>query len=414
MLKKIKIISILLTMIIATSLVGGVQAASINDNQDDSGAINALYEYVNAMDTQNWDKYISLSPKSEYNNLTSFFAKKEYIEDCIGVHTVKSAEIIDTKELNPTTLPQYRLVENIASVSSVASVKAYIIAADLTVKKETKYHYNGVNMFTVLVAKESNQWKIFAFSVASAETIRDAYSDSDVRTDGNVDISRMLQIAIKRETQAVWENVAGDVIVDNQATEEQLIEEAGGIENYHVAAKDLMVNRTTHTRPGDIRIALYNSSGVRYSIVTVDFYDAIKNTLPNEWGTAWPVKSLKAGAQCVKMVIWSLIVDPWYPNSGFDMKNNNDGHYLPNTENTACTQAINAVSGVGVQNTDGDIFYASYVAGTQGSYGTENGGTCCQWGTKKFAEDGWNYFSMLSYYYSYSSKSGGPIQPFYY
>jgi hypothetical protein len=205
-----------------------------------------------------------------------------------------------------------------------------------------------------------------------------------------------------------------NVIVDNQATEEQLIEEAGGIENYQLAPRASSAAITSHTRPGDIRIALYNSSGVRYDIVTVDIYDAIKNTLPNEWGVAGASDSLKTGAQCVKMVIWSLIVDPWYPNLGYDMKNNNDGHYLPNTENTACTQAINAVGGVGMENSDGDIFYASYASGTQGYYGTQYSGSCSQWGSKKWADEGQYYFSILSYYYSYSSKSSDAIQEFYY
>ena len=255
---------------------------------------------------------------------------------------------------------------------------------------------------------------VIAFSVATASTIRDAYANSKLRNAEGIDVSRMLEMAIERERNAVWENVDGDIIVDNRATEAQIIEEAGGIENYQSATNTLSATRTTHTRPGDIRIGLYNSSGVRYNIVTVDFYDAVKNTLPNEWGVAWASESLKTGAQCVKTVIWSLIVEPWYPNSGVDMKNNNDGHYLPNTENDACTQAINAVGGIGMENSDGNIFYASYASGTQGSYGTQYSGRCSQWGSKKWADEGQLYFSILDYYYSYSGKSSGAIREFYY
>ncbi|NLH00464.1 MAG: hypothetical protein GX488_00940 [Clostridiales bacterium] len=309
-------------------------------------------------------------------------------------------------------MPQYKLVKDLATKSS-ESVKAYLLGVDLRVKQETKYHHNGTNMFSVILAKKNDQWKVFAFSVANSNTISEAYANSKLKTAGRIDVARMLEMAVERERHAVWENIDGGIIVDNRATESQLIEEAGGIENY-LSNKALSTNRLAHDRPQDIRIALYNSSGVRYDIVTVSFYDAIKNTLPNEWGKTWPMESLKAGAQCVKMVIWSLIVSPWYPNSGFDMKNNNDGHYLPNTEEANCTQAINAVGGIGMENSDGNIFYASYASGTQGKYGTQYSGQCSQWGSKKWADEGQGYFSILDYYYSYSSKSTGAIQEFYY
>lgn len=409
-----RIVSVFLVVMIAISSVAGVQAFGINENKNDTKALEALYEYVDAMDTQNWEKYISLSPTSEYNDLKDFFSNKEYIAENLGVHTVTSAKVVDIRELEPSSLPQYRLVEGIAAESPKGSVKAYLLGADLTVNEETKYHHNGTNMFTVILAKESDQWKVFAFSVATADTIRDAYADSKLRAAKDIDVSRMLEMAIKREKHAVWENIDGNIIVDNRATEAQLIEEAGGIENYQSATNALSAVSANHTRPGNIRIALYNSSGVRYDIVTVEYYDAIKNTLPNEWGKTWPMESLKAGAQCVKMVIWSLIVDPWYPNSGYDMKNNNDGHYLPNTEDANCTQAINAVGGIGMENSDGNIFYASYASGKQGYYGTQYSGVCSQWGSKKWADEGQGYFSILDYYYSYSSKSSGAIREFYY
>lgn len=146
----------------------------------------------------------------------------------------------------------------------------------------------------------------------------------------------------------------------------------------------------------------------------VEAMDSQDWALPNEWGPSWEAESLKAGAQCVKMVIWSLIVDPWYANLGFDMKNNNDGSYWPNTEQASCTQAINAVGGIGMESSDGNIFYASYRAGNKDSYGDKHIGRCLQWGSQKHAQDGRDYFYILDYYYSYSGKSTGAIQEFTY
>lgn len=405
-----RILSLMLALAVVSTMILGIPAFA-TDLRKDSEALAAVYDYVEAIDSQNWDKYISLSPSSEYENLMDFLFNKEYAAENVGVHNVKSAEIVDISELEPKDIPQYILVEDMAGEMPQENVKAYLIAADLEVKEETKYHYNGVNMFTALLARESAAWKVFAFSAASANIIQDVYANS--RSVENFDVNRMIEIATKHQN-SIWENASGDVIEDNRATTDQIIEEMGGIENYRLKFGLQTQSATSHNRPGNIRIAICNSNGTVRRIDTVEFYDAIKNTLPNEWGTTWKPESLKAGAQCVKMVIWSLIVDPWYPNFGYDMKNNNDGSYWPGTEQASCTQAINAVGGIGMENSAGNIFYASYRAGTQNSYGNQYSGKCSQWGSQKHAEDGRGYFYILDYYYSYSDKSTGAVREFTY
>lgn len=144
---------------------------------NDAGALATVYDYIEAMNSKNWDKYISLSPSSEYNNLMELLFNEKYVAENLGVHTVISAEIVDVRTLNPADIPQYILVEDIAGEAPQENVKAYLVATDLRVKEETKYHHNGINMFTVLIARESGVWKVFAFSVASAGTISNTYSN---------------------------------------------------------------------------------------------------------------------------------------------------------------------------------------------------------------------------------------------
>lgn len=398
-----KLLSIALALVMAMS----VSVAFAARSNGDSDALTAVYDYVEAMDSQDWDKYISLSPSSEYENLMEFL----YNEENEGVHNVKSAEIVDIRELAPMELPQYVLVEDIVGEAPQENVRAYLIAANLEVKEETKYHYNGVNMFTVLLARESGAWKVFAFSAAPASIIKSVYANS--RSNENFDVDRMIEIAMKHQN-SIWENAAGEVIEDNRATTDQIIEEMGGIENYCTKFGVQAQSKTRHNRPGNIRIAMCNSNGTVSRIDTVEFYYAIKNILPNEWYSIWKPESLKAGAQCVKMVIWSVIANPWYPNSNYDIRNDTHGSYKPNTEVASCTQAINAVGGIGMENSDGEIFYAAYSAGRQGSLGIKALGNCSQWGSQKHAQEGKNYFYILDYYYSYSNRSKGAIQEFTY
>lgn len=211
-----RIVSLLVALIVVSTMILGVSVfAAVASSSRDSDALTAVYDYVEAMNLHDWDTYISLSPSSEYENLMEFLYNQECAAENVGVHNVESAEIVDIRELVPMDLPQYVLVEDIAGEMPQENVKAYLIAADLKVAEETKYHYNGVNMFTVLLAKESGVWKVFAFSAASEDIIQDAYGND--RSAENFDVNRMIEIASEHQN-SIWKNVSGDVIEDNRAT----------------------------------------------------------------------------------------------------------------------------------------------------------------------------------------------------
>ncbi|WP_433751905.1 hypothetical protein [Paenibacillus amylolyticus] len=63
-------------------------------------------------------------------------------------------------------------------------------------------------------------------------------------------------------------------------------------------------------------------------------------------------------------------------------------------------------------NSDGKVFDAQYRAGSEGNIGTAWGGVLSQWGTQYIAQNyrEYNYYTILSYYYSFSDKSSGYIQ----
>lgn len=65
-----------------------------------------------------------------------------------------------------------------------------------------------------------------------------------------------------------------------------------------------------------------------------------------------------------------------------------------------------------MRNSAGKVFDAQYRAGTQGEIGKAFGGVLSQWGTQYIATNypEYDYYTILSYYYSFSDKSSGYIQ----
>lgn len=65
-----------------------------------------------------------------------------------------------------------------------------------------------------------------------------------------------------------------------------------------------------------------------------------------------------------------------------------------------------------MRNSDGKVFDAQYRAGTKGEIGESFGGVLSQWGTQFIALNypQYNYYTILSYYYSYSDKSSDLIE----
>ncbi|MFD2332631.1 SpoIID/LytB domain-containing protein [Cohnella sp. GCM10020058] len=171
-----------------------------------------------------------------------------------------------------------------------------------------------------------------------------------------------------------------------------------------------------HLPPSYIRV--YRTSYNR--IDTPTLYDYVRAVLPNEWilYTVPKMESLKAGAMATKFVGWYRVwASPKYPNEAYDVKDTVvDQVYNPeaNKETTESLQAINAVGGIGIQNSSGNIFYPAYVAGTSGQPGPYHGGEMKQYGADYLNDQGNNWLQILHYFYDSSTVSTGTIAPFFY
>lgn len=385
---------------------------------DQKSASDVVREYIGYIDEQDWDGYINISSERDRSDLTDFVTSKDNQAQNLGILTVTNAKVQDILPIDPQEIPQVMLADD------GEDTQAFIVTIDMTVKEETKYFYNGLNIFTILMVKETNGWTVRNMSSPTYSLVRDELQKQISKRSMSSDLSTALAILENRNLNSVFINMEGEVILDNRMTEQEkeALEDQGLI----LDNPNTMGPRTTgdytiraargyYDPPSTVRVAMYNKNGVRTGIYTVTWYDFIKNSLPNEWGQNWNLNSLRAGAMCIKMLVWSVINDPWYPNSGFDVKNNNEAHYLPNTETAYTTQAINEIGGEGMFNYEGYTFYPSYAAGAKNSYGNQYSGIVSQWGTQKWATEGQYYYAILGYYYSYSMKSpNGPIQFWYY
>lgn len=166
-----------------------------------------------------------------------------------------------------------------------------------------------------------------------------------------------------------------------------------------------------HTLPASIIVAhaATFAQGCTLLSVTgcVDFMTYVKNVLPNEWAppSSFPSEALKAGAIAVKMYGWYHKYFAKYSNQGFDVKDTDcDQVYRANTAVTSTNNAFSAVSGIGMDRSDGALFEAHYEA--TGSGTGFHLGWMYQLGTVTLANSGYTYQDMAHYYWDNSPSTG--------
>ncbi len=397
-----KILSVLLISIMMfTSTIASFAATPAGGNRSVSSE-EIINRYVDAINAQDAEAIIKLSPTEEKEELEFYFEDSE--RENLGIRDIISAKIVLLEKITDkgliyasTDLEDYQELYG-------DTVEGYLLVLDLKVKNEDKYFQNGYNANMVLTAEENGEPVIVEFSDASRKLI-DTMLGEFRKT--NSKYERLFEIKEAR-SKGIILNSKGDVIETNIATKESLIEEMGGVPQ--ALLKGILA---PYTRPQSIKVYRVKTK----KIETVDFYEYCKNVLPNEWVSSWGSEALKAGAMCVKMVGWFRVESPKYAGKGYDVRDDDrDQVYRPNTAVSSCTKAINNVGSNGIQSA-GYLFFPRYLNGREGFYevGGWDGGTVSQWGTKKFADNGYEYLDMLHYYYDYTDRlDGNPMYTFTY
>jgi len=364
--------------------------------------INAYIDSINQHDVP---KLVSLFPADQQELLTLVYNNEENIQNKTGYLNIKTATLVSLQELSLDSYAPFTSLEKY-SVLYGDTLKVYLVGKDCTVFGEDKYNYNGINYSILLLAKEGNNIVIVE-DAAVPLLLFDQLLQSK-NTNNVQDFQQARNIAYARTLGAITNNEGTILEVNNSEPNCNIANYIGkNFANYPFPID----NDYPHVRPQTIKVLLTNGT-----IKTVAFNIYCKNVLPNEWYSTWPEESLKAGALCVKMVAWYRVENPKY--NGYDITaTDSDQTYVEDSHTIETSTAYNKLANLSMHikiEQGGYLFYPAYLAGTPGQTGTSGSGTVLQYGTKKLADDGYDYKSILKYYYDGSSRTYGNNISFYY
>jgi hypothetical protein len=395
-----------------------------------------ILQHIEALNNHDWDKYISFEPTEAQQITRAFIENTVYRNQFLGIHNVESVSLHEIKELPNDFVAG--LTNFSYYTDKYHEIHSYLVGMNFKVKKEDKYFYNGVNYRLMIVGKEQGEWKILENSIAPIVTISQmgyGFGSKEEKAAIFVAQQRAKGKIVNAKGELLEESLAEeyplhtpDSVPSKLTTEEEL----------YLQEKERKKNNAVDSASGDVIITPQDVSPYRPSdqhlppsrirvfrvkhnrIDTPTLYDYVRGVLPNEWilYDNPKMESLKAGAMVTKFVGWYRVwASPKYPNLAYDVRDDTaDQVYNPESgkETTHTLSAINAVEGIGIMNSSGNIFYTEYKAGTKGQPGPYHGGELKQYGADYLNDQGYNWMEILHYYYDQSNKSIGDISPFFY
>lgn len=433
----------ILSMILPMSLAS---AAASDEHQDsfasDSTQANipaVIQKYMEAINTKDWETFVDLySP--EIQESYSNFPSKDQLENRTGILSVDSIDVYEAKELPATHImevePHFKEINTV----SYDNVHYYYIGFDYKVSQESEFFYNGVKYELVATGNLGGTEYIIGHENVYDLTSLDKYgytfkSDAVTKAQNVVDQrEKGIIVNFNNEVLSSSEN-ADDTMKNNEEVDKtSLPDESSAIENEITESTgdplELQQERASLERaskgnstkaiqpfsststPSTIKLYITKSGTLK----NIGFDSYAKQVLPNEWYASWNKKALQAGAITIKTYAWYNATYPRKPASdyGAHLTDNPDNyqHFVENSNKTSTDNAVNDVTGVFMRNSAGKVFDAQYRAGKEGEIGTAFGGVLSQWGTQYIATNypEYDYYTILSYYYSFSDKSDDYIQ----
>lgn len=371
-----KLLSFILTLAICLGL--GVTVSAVETD----AAEQRVYDIVEAMNANDWDRYLSYIGSEDYAIYHDFFANSDNEANYNGIFTVQSASLA---EIYPIDLEEADKYSSVIADGGYEQFAAFLVGIDFTVHQESKYFFNGVNYSLIILGSEEGEWKLLQMSDAPLDHMVNGRSVLSVSSDMETALAM-----IENRKRGIYTNAAGDILEIN-----------GGNEDQSTYSDSLVP-------PSSIRVYMTGTG----TVVRPNFTSYIKDVLPNEWYASWPNQSLRAGAMAVKTYGWYCTLYPEYESLGADVKDTiASQHYVPGSNHPNSNQAVMDTGGIGMMNSSRNIFRAEYRAGSEAA-GNQHSGTMWQFGTKYWANQGKGFWYMCDYYYSYSSRSTGAIQTF--
>jgi len=396
------IVSLIIAIIVSVLIPLSNSRVAVKGNDTDE-CIAVIEKMANAVNSNDFISYMNCFVENERRDM------KDFLSYCPSeLFREKEYKLVNIKELPKEIIPA--IGASVSRNGDLDGERFFYCGIKMSVDKEEKWLYNGVNYRVIIMKKENGSWKIEGIVVPSYRVIVEKGFGF-----GTVEESASVKIEQEMEQKGLVKNYRGDIIEDLRPTDADLKKEKGLIN-----ANDTKITANNEQiRPSRIKVYFTNPDNVTYwrnARYPVPFYDYVQDVLPNEWEGGWPTESLKAGALACKMYGWFHVYHPKWNYSPYyaDVKDNTDDQvYVAGSRYPNTTQAINSVGGIGICRNDGNIFETHHFNGSYGAGGYHSG-YMWQWGTKYWADNGKNYDYMVHYYYDYSPSSGGQSVTYFY
>ncbi len=360
--------------------------ASVNTNQQVSNSqidnlINSIPKYLTQ---QQYEKFVNLTAGDLNISMSELFLgvnSNQNKSKNIGLWNVTDYQLLRYKQIPNSQMPTNFV--HYQDYSNYNDIVTYYVSMSITAKQDNMDIFSGTNYFIWVFGKNNaGEYKLLQWS---QPIIQEMVEHKLAYGDGTENLQRDIQNARKNG------------IVLNGKKE-------------NITGITPMTSYPPGSCPIKSQIRVYRVS--LHRIDTVDFYSYVKNVLPNEWtASSDPMESLKTGAMCVKMYGWYHCYFYKYYGLGYDVVDTVDDQvYTPNTENSRSTSAINAVGGIGIENSAFSLFETQYLASGPTMYT----GKVSQTGANTLANSGYDWLYICAYYYNFSDKSTGNIHYFNY
>lgn len=124
-----------------------------------SDAVEVIIGMIQSENTQSWDQYLSYWHGFMKDTMEVILNDQEQIEKNDGLAVVRSAELVELKELSEDELKFY-IPSMIPDEYRKYPLKAYLANINYSVNRVTEYYYNGPNYRIILLALIDGEWKI--------------------------------------------------------------------------------------------------------------------------------------------------------------------------------------------------------------------------------------------------------------
>lgn len=369
-------IALVMMLTIGDSIIIYAKENLLNENMD---IVNVIYEYVDAVNTNNTEKYGSLFVQDVKNDIEDalkkdknnfFYEESEEIRNIKKINNILGSEITNIKTQEFEDIAFYYTEEKIQYKQNQLE---NILCDD-------------ENMYRIyVIVKEYGKWKIYRILTADLNKIIN--NDLQFNTDEEQS-AYMKQKNLIQMFSLVGDGTYSDIVAPNTTT-------------------------VYFTKSANINA--YNS--VR---ATINFNSYVRDVIPNEWTVSYYgsyPEYLKAGALASKMYAWYYTVYPKWDYAPFYacMKDNtSDQQYLYNSCNNLASQGSQYVGYVDsvmsfisdkamVVRDTASLFEVHYHATNGSQYSGELSASGCL----SLAKNGYNYGYILHYYYNYSTYTNG-------